>query len=287
MPLDGGELEVAVERRAGRDAHRLGGPVFEGVLGRVRRRARGGAMRPPAVSSSIEPYPFAELERKIEEKQREGVDVISLGIGDPDRPTPPHVVEAMASARARSLARTSIPPTAAAPSFREAVASFYQSPVRRRRSTPRPRSCPALGGKECIYHLNFAFLDPGDLALASDPGYPVYTGGPLLAGAEPLLLPLLPERGFAPDLGAIDGDSLERARLMFLNYPNNPTGAVAPDGLLRGGRRASPASTICSSCTTTPTRRSPSTATSRRASSRPRARWTSGSRSSRSRRATT
>ena len=90
---------------------------------------------------------------------------------------------------------------------------------------------PAIGAKECIFNLNLAFLDPGDAALASDPGYPVYTVGPLLAGAEPVLMPLLPERAFAPDLAAIPADALERARLLYLNYPNNPTGAILPDGL--------------------------------------------------------
>ncbi len=89
---------------------------------------------------------------------------------------------------------------------------------------------PAIGAKECIYNLCFAFLDPGDVALASDPGYPVYTGGPILAGAEPALLPLQPELGFVPDLGAVPADVAARARLMFLNYPNNPTGATVPDG---------------------------------------------------------
>jgi LL-diaminopimelate aminotransferase len=88
----------------------------------------------------------------------------------------------------------------------------------------------AIGAKECIFNLNLAFLDPGDVALASDPGYPVYTGGPLLAGGEPVLMPLLPERGFAPDLEAIPSAALDRARLMFINYPNNPTGAIVPDG---------------------------------------------------------
>ncbi len=90
---------------------------------------------------------------------------------------------------------------------------------------------PAIGAKECIYNLCFAFMDPGDAALAADPGYPVYTGGPTLAGAEAVLMPLRPELGFAPDLDAIATEDLERARLMFLNYPNNPTGAVVPDGL--------------------------------------------------------
>jgi LL-diaminopimelate aminotransferase len=89
----------------------------------------------------------------------------------------------------------------------------------------------AIGAKECIFNLNLAFLDPGDVALASDPGYPVYAVGPLLVGAEPVLMPLLPARDFAPDLEAIPAEALERARLLYLNYPNNPTGAVLPDGL--------------------------------------------------------
>ena len=96
---------------------------------------------------------------------------------------------------------------------------------------PETEVMPAIGAKECIFNLNLAFLDPGDVALASDPGYPVYTGGPLLAGGEPVLMPLVPELGFAPDLDAIPADALSRARLMFINYPNNPTGAIVPDGL--------------------------------------------------------
>jgi LL-diaminopimelate aminotransferase len=90
---------------------------------------------------------------------------------------------------------------------------------------------PAIGAKECIFNLSLAFLDPGDVALASDPGYPVYTGGPLMAGGESYLMGLEPERGFAPDLDAIPHAVLDRARLMFLNYPNNPTGAIVPEGL--------------------------------------------------------
>jgi LL-diaminopimelate aminotransferase len=96
---------------------------------------------------------------------------------------------------------------------------------------PETEVMPAIGAKECIFNLNLAFLDPGDVALASDPGYPVYTAGPLLVGAEPVLMPLEPELGFAPDLDAIAPDVLERARLLYINYPNNPTGAVVPDGL--------------------------------------------------------
>jgi LL-diaminopimelate aminotransferase len=90
---------------------------------------------------------------------------------------------------------------------------------------------PAIGAKECIFNLSLAFLDPGDVALASDPGYPVYTGGPLMAGGASHLMGLVPELGFAPDLDAIPAETYERARLMFLNYPNNPTGAILPDGL--------------------------------------------------------
>jgi LL-diaminopimelate aminotransferase len=95
---------------------------------------------------------------------------------------------------------------------------------------PDTEGLPAIGSKECIFNLNIAFLDPGDVALASDPGYPVYTGGPILAGAEAVLMPLVPELGFAPDLDAIPTDVLNRARLMYFNYPNNPTGATVPDG---------------------------------------------------------
>src|SRR5205807_2042382 len=115
------------------------------------------------------------------------------------------------------------------PEFREAVAAFYG----RRFGVeldPQTEVMPAIGAKECIFNLNLAFLDPGDVALAADPGYPVYTGGPLLAGAEAVPMPLVPDRGFAPDLGAIAPGDLERARLLFCNYPNNPTGAIVPDG---------------------------------------------------------
>ena len=89
---------------------------------------------------------------------------------------------------------------------------------------------PALGAKECIFNINLAFLDPGTVALAADPGYPVYTGGPLLAGAEAALLPLVPELGFVPDLEAVDSETAAKARLLFINYPNNPTGAIVPEG---------------------------------------------------------
>ena len=177
----------------------------------------------------IPPYLFAELERKIALKREQGVDVISLGIGDPDIPTPEPVVAALAEA-ARDPSTHQYPSNRGRPEFREAVAGFYA----RRFGVeldPATEVIPALGAKECIFNLNLAFLDEGDAALASDPGYPVYTGGPVLAGAEAVLLPLRADAGFAPDFDAVGADDWARARLMFLNYPNNPTGAILPDGV--------------------------------------------------------
>jgi LL-diaminopimelate aminotransferase len=177
----------------------------------------------------IPPYLFAELERKISEKRAAGIDVISLGIGDPDTPTYGPIVTAAQLAVADPSTHQ-YPSNRGRQDFREAVAAFYK---RRFGVTldPATEVMPAIGAKECIFNLNLAFLDPGDVALASDPGYPVYTGGPLMAGAEPVLMPLEPELGFAPDLKKISDETLRRARLLFFNYPNNPTGATVPAGL--------------------------------------------------------
>jgi LL-diaminopimelate aminotransferase len=176
----------------------------------------------------IAPYLFAQLERKIADKRAAGIDVITLAIGDPDIATFPPIVEAAQRAVANPSTHT-YPTNRGREEFREAVASFYG---RRFAVTLDHDSevMPAIGAKECIFNLNLAFLDPGDAALAADPGYPVYTGGPLLVGAEPVLMPLVPELGFVPDLDAIDAATRERARLLFVNYPNNPTGAVVPEG---------------------------------------------------------
>ena len=177
---------------------------------------------------ALPPYMFAELESKIAAKRAAGVDVISLGIGDPDLPTFPHIVSTMQAAVA-DPGTHKYPSNRGRPEFRQAFADYYA----RRFGVAidaETEVMPAIGAKECIYNLCFAFLDPGDVALASDPGYPVYTGGPLLAGARSRLLPLLPELGFAPDLDAIPAEEAAAARLLFLNYPNNPCGAVVPDG---------------------------------------------------------
>jgi LL-diaminopimelate aminotransferase len=185
-------------------------------------------MKTSARLDRLPPYLFAELERKIAEKKAAGVDVISLGIGDPDTPTPRLVVDALAEAAA-DPGTHQYPSNRGRAELRRAFADFY---ARRFGVTldPETEIVPALGAKECVFNLNLAFLDPGSVALAADPGYPVYTGGPLIAGAESVLMPLVPELGFVPDLDAIPAEARESARLMYLNYPNNPTGAVAPEG---------------------------------------------------------
>jgi LL-diaminopimelate aminotransferase len=185
-------------------------------------------MKPSKRLERIPPYAFAQLERKIREKRGEGVDVISLGIGDPDRPTPALIVAAMQEAVSEPETHR-YPTNRGREDFRGAVRDFYA----RRFDValdPEREVIPAIGAKEAIFNLNLAFLDPGDYALAADPGYPVYTGGPWLAGGEPVLMALEPELGFIPDLDAIDAEVASRTKLMYLNYPNNPTGAVVPDG---------------------------------------------------------
>ncbi len=185
-------------------------------------------MKPSKRLDLIAPYLFAELERKIADKRAQGIDVISLGIGDPDRPTPAIIVDAMQEAVTEPETHR-YPSNRGRQDFRQAVSDFYN----RRFDVeldPDTEVMPAIGAKECIFNLNLAFLDPGDAALSADPGYPVYTGGPLMAGADPVLMPLLPEHGFTPDLSAVSATDRARAKLMFFNYPNNPTGAVVRPG---------------------------------------------------------
>jgi LL-diaminopimelate aminotransferase len=185
-------------------------------------------MKPSERLSRIPPYLFAELERKIAQKKAEGVDVISLGIGDPDRPTPALIVEAMQEAVSEPETHQ-YPTNRGRRDFRQALSDYYQ----RRFDVdidPEREVMPAIGAKEAIFNLNLAFLDPGEVALASDPGYPVYTGGPLLTGGQAVVMPLLPELGFTPDLSAISAEDRQSAKLLFINYPNNPTGAIVPPG---------------------------------------------------------
>ncbi|HLI31270.1 MAG TPA: LL-diaminopimelate aminotransferase [Solirubrobacteraceae bacterium] len=185
-------------------------------------------MTPSKRLQRIPPYLFAELERKIAAKRAAGVDVISLGIGDPDRPTPALIVEAGQEALADPSTHR-YPTNRGRQELRVAVADYY---MRRFDVTldPDTEVIPAIGAKEAIFNLNLAFLDPSDVALAADPGYPVYTAGPLLVGAEAIVMPLVPELGFVPDLDAIGAELAGKAKLMYLNYPNNPTAATAPEG---------------------------------------------------------
>jgi LL-diaminopimelate aminotransferase len=173
----------------------------------------------------VPPYLFAELERKIAARQREGVDVISLGIGDPDLPTPRAIVEA-GGAALRDPATHQYPSNHGTEAFRDAAAGFYRDRFGVFLD-PASEVIPVLGGKEAVGHIALVCLDPGEICLSPEPGYPPYTSGPVFAGAEIQYLPLTEENSFQPDFTAIAGEIRERANLLYLNYPNNPTGAVA------------------------------------------------------------
>ena len=181
-------------------------------------------MRTAKRIEKLPPYLFAEIDRKVAEARAKGADIISFGVGDPDLPTPPHVIEALNTAAA-DPATHRYPSYTGMPEFRQSIAGWYE---RRFGVTmdADEQVQPLVGSKEGIFHLPVAFIDPGDVALIPDPGYPVYETGTILAGGEPVLLPLLPLNDFKPDLGAISADVLERARVLWLNYPSNPTSAV-------------------------------------------------------------
>jgi LL-diaminopimelate aminotransferase len=176
----------------------------------------------------VPPYLFAELERQISAKTKAGIDVISLGIGDPDLPTPDAIVEAAAAAM-RDPRTHRYPTNHGSDEFREAAASFYRDRFGVELD-PFSEVIPVLGGKEAVGHIAMACLDPGDVCLSPEPGYPPYTSGPVFSGAEVHYLPLTEENGFFPDLAAVQDDVADRANLLYLDYPNNPTGAVVPEG---------------------------------------------------------
>ena len=186
----------------------------------------GGAKR----LSQIPPYLFAEIDRKVQEKKRAGVDVISLGIGDPDLPTPRRIVDVLQEA-AEDPANHRYPSYFGLAELRSAIADWYRerSGVR---LDPATEILPTLGSKDGISHVPLALVDPGDVVLAPDPGYTVYVTGAIMAGAQPHVMPLTAENHWLPDLDAIPGDVAERARLMWLNYPNNPTAATADRAFL-------------------------------------------------------
>ncbi len=170
-------------------------------------------------------YLFAEIDKKIRESVARGVDVIKLGIGDPDMPTPDFIIERMQEEVVKPHNHT-YPPDEGLQEFREAVAGYYS----RRHGVdldPETEVLPLIGSKEGIAHIAYCFTDPGDVNLVPDPGYPVYGIGTKFAGGEPYLMPLLRENDFRPVFSEIPPEAVRRGKLLFLNYPNNPTGAVA------------------------------------------------------------
>jgi LL-diaminopimelate aminotransferase len=172
----------------------------------------------------LPPYLFAEIDRKVAEAKARGADIISFGVGDPDLPTPEVIVEALNEA-ARDPGTHRYPSYTGLPEFRTAVADWYARRFGVKLDADEEVQ-PLVGSKEGIFHLPVAFVDVGDVALVPDPGYPVYETGTILAGGEAHLMPLLAENDFLPDFDAIPSNVLERARVMWLNYPSNPTAAT-------------------------------------------------------------
>jgi len=180
--------------------------------------------------ANLPPYVFATVEKRIAAQRAKGVDVISLGIGSPDLAPPPYIIEAMHASALRDDTH-GYAGYYGTPGLRGAIAAYYE---RRFGVTLDPDSevRPLIGSKEGLANMALAFVDPGDLVLVSDPGYPTYRMGALMAGGEYYSMPLLEERGWLPDFEAIPADVANKSTLMWLNYPNNPTGAAAPMSFL-------------------------------------------------------
>jgi LL-diaminopimelate aminotransferase len=187
----------------------------------------------------IPPYLFVEINRKIAEKKAKGVDIISFAIGDPDLPTPAHIIERLCTA-AHDPANHRYPETFGLPELCKAIADWYKKRFGVDLD-PTKEVLPLIGSKEGIGHMSFCLLDPGDIALVTDPGYPVYSISCLLAGGEVHYLALKESDGFLPDLDAIPPGVLAKAKVLWICYPNNPTGAVADvtffDKVVAFGRR--------------------------------------------------
>jgi len=173
----------------------------------------------------LPPYLFVEINQKIAELRARGEDIISFAVGDPDLPTPSHIIEYMCQA-AQDPANHRYPETEGLPEFRQAIAEWYE---RRFGVTldPAKEVLPLIGSKEGIGHMALCFIEPGDLALVPDPGYPPFFMGTILAGGNPYFMPLKEENEFLPDFKAIPDEAADKAKIMWLNYPNNPTSAIA------------------------------------------------------------
>jgi LL-diaminopimelate aminotransferase len=173
----------------------------------------------------IPPYLFAEIDKKKREMRQKGIDLIDLGIGDPDLPTPKLIIERLKAA-AENPKNHRYPSYEGMMEFRTAVAQWYE----RRfgvKLDPKTEVLSLIGSKEGIAHIPLAFVNPGDYVLVPTPGYPVYRVSTLFAGGTPYFLPLRKENGFLPNLSEIPKEVAEKARLLFINYPNNPTSAIA------------------------------------------------------------
>jgi len=182
-------------------------------------------MRKAKRISNVPPYLFARIDKKKDELRAKGMDIIDLGVGDPDQKTPERIITEMRKVL-DDPKTLGYPPYDGIPEFRKAVSNWYD----RRfgvKLDPEREVLSLIGSKEGIAHVFFAFVDPGDVALIPDPCYPVYRVATILAGGEPYNVPLLEENGFIPELDKIDGKILKKAKLLFINYPNNPTSAVA------------------------------------------------------------
>ncbi len=180
---------------------------------------------------NLPPYLFVEISRKIAEKKAKGEDVISFGIGDPDIPTPRHIIDRLVEA-ARDPANHRYPETEGLPGLRQAIARWYQKRFGVSLDAGS-EVLPLIGSKEGIAHIALCLIDPGDTALVPDPAYPVYSVSTMLAGGEPYYMPLTAENGFLPDLEAVPEPVLKKAKLLWVSYPNNPTGAVADPGFFQ------------------------------------------------------
>jgi len=174
---------------------------------------------------NLPPYLFVEISKKIAEKQAKGEDVISLAIGDPDIPTPRHIIERLCQA-SQDPENHRYPESGGLPEFRRAISKWYQKRFGVSLD-PDKEVLPLIGSKEGIGHIALCFIDPGDTALVPDPAYPVYSISTMFAGGLPHCMPLIQENEFLPDLTAIPKDIARKAKVIWINYPNNPTSAVA------------------------------------------------------------
>lgn len=175
--------------------------------------------------AQLPPYLFKEIDEKKMEMAAKGVDIIDLGIGDPDLPTPPNIIEAMAQA-IRDPAHHCYPSYSGMDLYKSAIAEWYEKRFLVKLDPDR-EVIALIGAKEGIAHIPLAFINQGDIVLIPTPAYPVYNGGTLFAGGKPYFLPLLRENNFLPDIALIPHEVAEKAKMMWINYPNNPTAAVA------------------------------------------------------------